>query len=274
MAQEQEYDLEMKLFRDLIMAIWDGHRKPWFYPRGQSKDLYIELAKTFSSFTTDKELEDSLPTEQRLNVAFPPRRFLYLKPVSRGPIQPVLRLKCDFGRSIPEVRLRLGLFLRHAGVLKAIGYRYESPEGSGTKHHYYHVQMIRDLGMSAPFPPDECLKWVPDGTPTFPLDVDSPVKLVLGLLISLYGIQDTIMLMRSFGLLARANRYLVQLKSHSTPSIEWYWRVLTAGASKPDCYRTPMEPRAFRRDFAGSNIQAVSKGFYEALPKKKRRVHP
>jgi hypothetical protein len=114
-------DQELRLFRDLVLAMWDHHRKPWFYSRGQARDIWLGISTPFPSFTDRNELETSLPSETRVRAEFPPWKFLYLEPVHRGQTMvPVLSMKCDFGRSIPEVRLRLGLFLKHDGDIKAV----------------------------------------------------------------------------------------------------------------------------------------------------------
>src|SRR5687767_4323117 len=141
MAQEKAYDKELELFRNLFIAIWDYHRKPWLRLRGQAKDIFQDIATTFSTLENVEQLEAALPSEGQVNAEFPPNRFLYLNPIDSHPtLLPVLRLKSDFGRSVPEVRIRLGLFLKHGLITHAIGYRLEAPEGPGS-HHYYHVQM-------------------------------------------------------------------------------------------------------------------------------------
>jgi hypothetical protein len=271
-------DRELKLFRDLILAIWDTHRKPWLYPRGQARDIYIDIASTFTSMADRRELEASLPTEQNVRSGFPPGRFLYLNPVNRSQVLvPVLGLNYDFGRSIPELRLRLGLFLRYGIDTKAIGYRFESPEGTGI-HHYYHLQMIRGFSIGSPFVPDDCLRWFPDSAPTFPLDVDRSVKLLLCLLISLYGVRETAVLLRDSGVDAQIGGYLSQMNCHLFPPIEWYWKVTIRGArAHQEFYRTGKEPREFRRDFTslhpGCRIEGITEGYYSALGKKRKKVH-
>jgi hypothetical protein len=276
MAQEPVYDQELKLFRDLFIAIWDHHRKPWLRFRGQAKDIFQEIGTTFNTLSTVEELEASLPSEARVSAEFPPNRFLYLNPITiGGTLLPLIRLKCDFGRSIPEVRVRMGLFLKYGVDTKAIGYRLESPEGPGA-HHYYHLQMIRGFDRHSHFTTDDCLSWFPDQSPTFPLDADSPVRLILSLLIGLYGLLETGTMLRDTGLTARAKPYLDKMSCFSMLPIEWYWRVLKQGASKHEFYRTPKEPAVFRRDFrqhAGSKLEAITEGFYKAQSRKNQRVH-
>jgi hypothetical protein len=276
MSQPQVYDQELKLFSDLFIAIWNHHRKPWLRLRGQAKDIFQDIAPKFNTITTVEELEASLPSETRVSAEFPPNRFLYLNPiVSGGTLLPVLRLKCDFGRSIPEVRIRMGLFLREGVDTKAIGYRLEAPEGPGA-HHYYHVQMIRGFQRQRNFTADQCLTWFPDQAPTFPLDVDSPVRLALSLLIGLYGLVDTGTMLRDMGLIVRVKPYLDKMICFTMPPIEWYWTVLKSSATKHEFYRTLKDPTQFRSDFrghAGVRIKAITQGCFEAQPKKNQRVH-
>lgn len=274
MSQEKAHDKELELFRDLLIAIGNHHRKPWLRFKGQAKDIFQDIAGTFNTLTVE-ELEDSLPSEGRVSAKFPPNRFLYLNPTSSPILLPVVGLKCDFGRSIPEVRLRVGLFLKHGLDTRAIGYRLEAPEGPGA-HHYYHLQMIRGFDKHSHFIGDECLNWFPDQAPTFPLDVNSPVKLILSLLIGLYGLLETGAMLRDMGLTARAKQHLDQMNCFSIPQIEWYWKVLKSGASRHEFYRTPKEPPDFRRDFrhfAGSKLQAITEGLYKAQSKKNQRLH-
>lgn len=271
-------DENLILFRDLVLTIWDHHRKPWFWPRGQARDIYIDISTPFQSFADRNELEMSLPSEERVRSEFPAWRFLYLEPVHRRQVLvPVLSMKCDFGRSIPEVRLRLGLFLRHDGDIKAVGYRFEAPELSDM-HHYYHLQVIRGLRMGVLFPPDECLEWIPDTAPTFPLDVDGSVKLLLGLLVSLYGVAQTVTLLRNASSGTQMRRYLSEMNCYSVPPIEWYWKVTIAGTpARQEYYRTLREPQEFRDHFTrlhhGCKIVGVTEAGYNALSKSKRKVH-
>lgn len=274
MSQQRAYDQELEFFRDLLIAIWNYHRKPWSRDKGKANDIFLDIARTFQTLENVEQLEAALPSEGRVSAEFPPNRYLYLNPITTGTtLLPVIRLKCDFGRSVPEVLLRIGLFLKHELDTKAIGYRLESPHGPGA-HHYYHLQMIRGFDKHAHFNADECLNWFPDQAPTFPLDVDSPVKLILSLLIGLYGLRDTGAMLRDMGLTARAKEHLDQMFCFSMPPIEWYWKVLKRGASDHEFYKTEKEPTEFRRDFRHyGRAQAITQGFYDAQPRKKRRVH-
>jgi hypothetical protein len=271
-------DEELRLFRDLILAIWDNHRKPWFYPRGQARDIYLDIAAAFPSLSNRNALEVALPTEERVKAEFPSGSFIYLEPVNRGQVLlPVLSMKCDFGRSIPEVRLRLGLFLRHVRDIKAIGYRFEAPEGPGI-HNYYHLQMIRGFRMGIYFPPNDCLEWFPDSAPAFPLDGNCPIKLVLGLLVSLYGIQHTANLLANANLGAQTSQYLRMMNCYMYPPVEWYWKVTTGSSKRNELYySTEKDPETFKLHFrsryVGCTFKGLTKGHYGALPSSKRRVH-
>lgn len=277
MPPQKDLDPELRLFKDLLIAIWNHQPKPWLLTRGNVKDIYQAVASTYNSLSSVEELENSLPSQDRVSAGFAGNRFLYFPPVQTGTtLLPILKIgKCDFSRSIPEIRLRLGLFFKHGVDTRAIGYRLESPEGPGS-HHYYHVQMIRGFDKHSNFNDDEYLNWMPDQAPTFPLDVDSPVKLLLSLLIGLYGLVDAGTMLGHNGLTSRAKPYLDKMRCFSMPPIEWYWRVLKSGAAAYEFYRTQKEPAQVRRDFkqyAGSKLESITEGLYREQPKKNQRLH-
>lgn len=240
----------------------------------------MNIAKTYPSLSNRRELELSLPSEDEVEAGFLPNRYMYLNPINHGQVLlPVIKLKkCDFGRSIPEIRIRLGLFLQHDKDIKAIGYRFETPEGPATHHHYFHLQMIRGFEIRSLLPPVDCLKWMPDTAPTFPLDVNGSVKLLLSLLISLYGVRDIGTMVRDASLRGRIGRYLGEMSCHSFPPFDWYWKVTTGGIHSQDLYyKTAKEPQEFK-DFFGrkhpsGKIVGITQGFYNLQSKSKRRIH-
>lgn len=119
------------------------------------------------------------------------QKFLILEPIHSGEwMLPVLSFRYDFRRSHPDFRLRLALFLfekiEQKDELRAIGYRFESPEGEGI-HHYYHAQGIREFAKNIDRWRIPCPGWLPTKQPAFALDANSPLTLVACILISLYG---------------------------------------------------------------------------------------
>lgn len=263
-------DKELNLFREIILAVWDRFRKPWFYPRGQARDIYLDIGSRYNSITKREELELSLPTERRVKAEFLPGKFLYLTPVDRGQVLlPVLRLKCDFGRSIPEIRLRLGLFVRHDLDIRAIGFRFESPEGPGI-HNYYHMQIIRGFDLGQHFLPEDYLRWMPDSSPAFPLDVNSSVNLLLSLLISLYGLVETGAILRDAGLDQKAKVHLGSLKCFSIPALEWFWKVSKKGSQVYKFYKTAEDPDTFRNSHKGFKIEGITATHFAAESKRRK----
>lgn len=125
------------------------------------------------------------------------KKFIYLPPITKDRITlPVMSIKCDLTMEQPQLSLRVMLhFFRKTDSIpsvKAIGYRYETPEESGknrSRHDYYHSQPIicfdKDHSPS-PF----CDTDILEKTPAFPLDAKSPATLLMSMLISLYGVND------------------------------------------------------------------------------------
>jgi hypothetical protein len=115
--------------------------------------------------------------------------FIYLQPIDKdGWLVPIMSIKFDFQGDTPHVCLRTALFLSHEmngkPVLKAIGFRYESPEGPGL-HNFYHVQPIIGFAKNRWRLPGP--DWIPTSCPCFPLDAKNSVHLFVCVLVSLYG---------------------------------------------------------------------------------------
>jgi hypothetical protein len=146
------------------------------------------MACGFRPIETDRWLESIFPRDGKSSFdLLQTNRFLYLEPITKaGHFLPVLTFKCDFTKSHLEVRLRLALFLLDsASKLRAVGYRFETPEGPG-RHSYYHAQPITSFALdsSSQLP---CPNWLSSDHPSFVLDAVDPVTLLVGLLVSLYG---------------------------------------------------------------------------------------
>ena len=148
-------DIELKKFRDLITAIYEHHERPHLYSHVTARSIFDRVQGAFPGFRNRDELLAMLPSEEAVQKEFG-RTLLYLNPVTHGTLLvPALSVKSDFGRSIPEIRLYLAVFLEHDGVIKFFGFRFEAPEGSGSIHHYYHLQMIRNLPYGVALPDDK-----------------------------------------------------------------------------------------------------------------------
>jgi hypothetical protein len=216
---QQRIDQDLGAFRDLSLWLFNGHQKPWEW-KGEAYAIYEEISRAYYSIANSEELERFLPNEEEVRSEFQPRKYLYLNPVEGLALVPILTISSDFGRSIPELRMRLGLFSLHDGKPRWFGYRFESPEGPG-KHHYYHVQPITDLRSAASFL--EAEGPLSTKCPTFPLDADNPVKLLLSLLISLYGLSCIPQIKRQ---VHGIDRYLDEMHFGKLPEWKWYRKVI------------------------------------------------
>ena len=108
----------------------------------------------------------------------------------------VVNVSYDFTCGNPILSLQLGFFVVGASTdpcLRAFGYRIETPErgpGPGPHNHdYHHAQPIAEIRAAAggvrrlPQRPG----WLPQDGPTFPLDAEDYVGLVVSLLMVVYG---------------------------------------------------------------------------------------
>ena len=110
-------------------------------------------------------------------------------PVDRSKTwRPVLWMKIDLTQATPT---NLQIVLVNVKALDAaLAFRFETPSEAGPKgepglHHFHHMQLTRTLrpfGDVHGVPP-----WIPESFPTFPLDADTPLGLMLSMLLALYG---------------------------------------------------------------------------------------
>lgn len=145
-----------------------------YFPPLESQSVLTLL----SSGTKRLDLLEPKPTK--------PDGFIYLKPTfDKVAIVPIMAFKynIDDTRDIAAASIGLALLLRdgNTGNPKAIGYRYESGDG---KHNYCHIQHIRYFNDDYQLPTEG---WIPDSSPTIPIDAGGPVGLLLCVLGSLYG---------------------------------------------------------------------------------------
>lgn len=169
-------DREHGIVRDILLWLWQGHSS-WLNNDASApeRELHDKLARNHTPFG-QVDLEIALRKESIQSVD----RFIFLQPPGRGGlILPILNVNWNFGLNIPIIRLRLSLFGLNQGRLIDMGFRFESPEGTGN-HNYYHAQPILPLGAST-------TAWPPTRFPTFTLDARNPVTLLSCMLISLYG---------------------------------------------------------------------------------------
>ena len=113
-----------------------------------------------------------------------PAHFIYLKPImDHSWLVPIMAFQYHIEDDTVEASIRLALMMEVGGLIKAIGYRYETGKG---KHDYCHVQHIREFDTSRTIPTE---KWIPERSPAIPVDAGGPVGLLICVLGSLYGLE-------------------------------------------------------------------------------------
>jgi len=264
---KQSIDKDLQAFRALSFWLWHGHEKPWVYGDKKAQAIYEKISPGYGSIQSVEELEQYLPSEEKVHSEFPIRKHLYLNPVEGLSLVPILTIASDFGRAIPELRIRLMLFLLHDGELRGFGYRFESPEGPGI-HHYYHTQPITDFKVGASSSDTE--NWLPTQCPTFPLDADNPVKLLLSLLISLYGKSCILQIKQQ---VSGIDSHLDKMCCQNLPDWKFYRKVTTC-SGKEEIHETT-DPAGFdkkmKAKYRKCQIRGITKGAYDRSSKVKRK---
>jgi hypothetical protein len=136
---------DQELIRQILLWISARYRHAMSNLSGNPLKIHDQIASTYNIFQ-DVEIE-RLFTESDVYDSLVDHKFLMMETIDLGsPMIPVFSFSYNFHRSIPEFNIRLALFLfeksEKARELRAIGYRFESPEGEGL-HHYYHAQLQR-----------------------------------------------------------------------------------------------------------------------------------
>ncbi len=272
-------DRDLKTFRDLVLWLFDSHEKPWEYSHEGARKIYLDRLGSMNPISGREELETFLPTGDKVQAEFRLNQYLYLNPIEKGGVfVPRINIKCDFGRNHPMVRLRLGLFLTTEDSLEGFGFRFETPEGRSLerlgRHHYYHAQIIQDFGHPER---NKLIGWLPDEQPAFPLDANDPVKLLISLLVSLYGL-DYLGYIRNVAPIQHLRKYTDEMFCIDLEPTEFYWMV--SGTNPPrdiEGYRTLVEINEFtefiRRKYPGCRIRGLTKTAYHNLPEGKQLVY-
>lgn len=114
-------------------------------------------------------------------------RFLFLEPVVDQTILPLLTLETSDQWVHFRVYVLLAM-LDKCATLQTLAIRFETDEGglqSGNgSHDFCHAQLCRGINhITLSKSPD----WIPESQPSFPLDAENQIGLVLCMLTSLYG---------------------------------------------------------------------------------------
>lgn len=185
-------------FSALMKGIYDLGEEAQRSPGSSSAVLdFQEILDSRLPRIRPDELERLLPTEGQLEGSSIERRgFLYLEPLRKGePVLPVMTWQYDFNSDSSLLAFRILLFrlTEPEGIADTVGFRFETADSQGTLHRYNHMQMIRQLEKKKDLPTKigrwkiRRLPWLPENQPAFPLAAESPLCLLLCLLVSLYG---------------------------------------------------------------------------------------
>ena len=181
--------IEREILRQIFLWMHSRYRHAVSNLSGNPLKIHDSVSLHYTAFR-EVEIEKIFTGTDSFN-SLNHKKFLIFEPVRVGSwMLPVLSFGYDFRRSHPEFWIRLALFLFEEldqnNELRAVGYRFESPEGEGI-HHYYHAQLIRAFDKNNEQWRIPCPGWLPTKQPAFALDAHSPVTLVACILISLYG---------------------------------------------------------------------------------------
>jgi hypothetical protein len=268
-------DQEQETLRQVFLWLLTRYRNARGNLSGKRLEIHDLVCQRYEVFQ-DADLEKSLATEEIFD-CLDHKKFLILEPVSLGTwMLPVLSFGYDFKRSHPEFDMRVALFLFETlgdkDTLRAIGYRFESPEGEGS-HHFYHAQIIRAFQkdneqMRLPGP-----EWLPTKQPSFALDAKSPTTLLACLLITLYG--------RSFIHQLQQARFWTQIQSSvdslmsSDRSFQPSYWSMTVGKNSL-VYKTWEKKPKFKQIMKDKEkalaIEEISLETYAKQPANKRRI--
>jgi hypothetical protein len=125
-----------------------------------------------------------------------PPRYLRLPDIEEGGdrVTPLVYLDGELSDTKPFLSLQVALIVHSkvaGAVSKKFAMRFETPEGSESRHDYYHSQLCNqlrrggvansalDLGLD--------IDWFPISHPAWPVDAGSPSELLACLVFALYG---------------------------------------------------------------------------------------
>lgn len=271
---------DLDIFKETLLAIWKSRRHQPEMPRRENgynskiQPIYLAIKDSYPHFLNDRHFELKLPGNSQPSVDFSEHRnYLYLDPIESPLALPILTLKCDFTHTIPEVSLRLGLFISDPGSVppvKGLGFRFETPGGRSAEnesiHRYYHVQMFKSFQKGGSLLPG-VPPWLPAVQPALPLDCESPISLLITLMISLYGIDRATALCRQASSLAEI---LKQMEKRRTHTINYY---RTNGRSGVEYYRTG-DPVSFQIEMKAQKKRTVEEikalDYFAQLPEHQR----
>jgi hypothetical protein len=224
----------------------------WLYdrrhgiPTAAQERLLARIRLASFAPVVDREL-DALLSGERIDFE-PKRNLLVLEPIAKHPayIAAISVLHAP-GQHLAETRLRLVVFYDASDAgsdsLKAVGFRFESPEGDPDHaHHLFHAQPIKQLhGIALPGS-----EYVLDDLPTIGIDGDGAVCMLVGLLLGLYGVSILEQLQREAALWSQLYGYVSGLLRTRSQFARAYWRVIDV-SGRVSYYETALDFADFLR---------------------------
>ena len=183
-------DHMIRTFRELFLAIWSEQDEAWRKDRGPNKPSVnatdvLNRVRTQGSFANQLDrdaLLNRLPSKTQLELDFK-RAYLLLPPSPKAAdFVPLMWMSYNLTVKPVEVRICITMFCHHGADLKSFPFRLEN--GSG-RHAFYHAQLGNNMDVR--LEPE----WLPESQPSFPLCANCPVTLVISLLLTLYGLNET-----------------------------------------------------------------------------------
>ncbi|MBL8207562.1 MAG: hypothetical protein JNM09_25240 [Blastocatellia bacterium] len=266
-----DVNAQILLFTEVFKTLWqDKAIVDW-----QSESVDMQLLTAYTPFYDLAELTGVLPNpnKPRIKGEFG-AKHLWLRSDSK--MQPMVHLKFDFSRNLPEIRIRLGLFLKQSnGEQNSFGLRYESPEGTDAEgkgiHHYYHVQLIRGFKKDKDFTIYQCPTWLPVTQPALPLPANDSVSLLLCFISSLYGMTELQRLLQS------VNGLRSYFETHPFRSFDplcWYRMLTSRKDSGKHYYKVSEHPDSadpkLRNKHQNHDLAEITMSDYDKAPKTKR----
>jgi hypothetical protein len=162
------------------------------YPE-RVENVRVKLATTYMP-ATEEYIAKTFSRGRSAGSMLDDRQYAHFPAVQRGGwLFPIVSVQFDFAHDPAQCAVRLALFLLTQledpnAIHHALGLRFEMAEGPDSVHCYPHAQFItawsigtRDW-MKLPTP-----EWLPTNFPALPLDVSTPLGLVVAMFVSLYG---------------------------------------------------------------------------------------
>ena len=176
------------------MSITGERKAIWYVLRQLSRDgeKWYRKPKNFNAARKAAGAKFSPLSEQALEsyLLHQPRgsfgeEVLYVRPPGHiRKAATALWCRWDFQNGAESCWFYLGIWPRKKRFL---GFRFEMPESVGDNHNYYHSQPCRNMGRRSE-PLEEALR-LPERNPTWPLAAQSPLELLLCLMLSIRGMK-------------------------------------------------------------------------------------